>query len=204
MLRPRARHCGASRNPGSQPPFATPLPLPWRATADQLRHRSPSLPGKGPGVRSDSPPSEKPTLVSLWSPRCGGGTGATCCTPTAWPVPTSVRGKLGKGSQPRLGRFRMWKHWPEAIRPAKTEWRPLEELRVGADISCYLLCRETGIVGDAAYGPQPWMLAREGPHNLAPHRIIKGCAHRFGPLALSPSVLCPAPCPQTGDSPTSP
>ena len=48
----------------------------------------------------------------------------------------------------------MWKHGPEAIRSTKTECRPLEELRMGADISCYLLCRETGIVGDAADSPQ--------------------------------------------------
>ena len=68
----------------------------------------------------------------------------------------------------------MWKHWPEAVCPTKTECRPLEKLWVGVDISRYLPYRETGIVGDAADGPQPWMLARKGPHNLAPTGSSKG------------------------------
>ena len=41
-------------------------------------------------------------LAPLWSPRCGGGTGATCCAPTASPVPTPV--SRGEGVDSRLAR----------------------------------------------------------------------------------------------------
>ena len=30
----------------------------------------------------------------------------------------------------------------------------------------------------------PWVLARKSAHDPAPHRIVKECAHRLGPLVL--------------------